>query len=97
MVHRPAETIEPHTETIAVRNANGFGLLESSGDDCIGAVTLSVDRLRVPKEGLRRLHGRARKGLQICKHINVDDRQRLGLEPPSFCGRLLKVAVFIAE
>ena len=53
--------IEPDTETIAVYNAKGFGLLESSGDDCIGAVTLSVDRLRVPKEGLRRLHGRARK------------------------------------
>ena len=44
MVHRPAETqLNFHTETIAVRNAKGFGLLESSGDDCIGAVTLSVD------------------------------------------------------
>ena len=48
MVHRPAETqLNFHTETIAVRNAEGFGLLESSGDDCIGAVTLSVDNFLV--------------------------------------------------
>lgn len=54
MVHRPAETIEPDTETIAVRNARGFGLLESSGDDCIGAVTLSVDSYQDPQHFLHK-------------------------------------------